>query len=65
MAITQLVVEILCLVILIRATIRRDLVTVSGDREFFGLAVTATLLAGIRGRGDPRLRRVPRVRGSP
>lgn len=45
LAVTQLVVEILALVILIRATIRRDLVTVSGDRAFLGLAVTATLLA--------------------
>ena len=33
-AITQVVVEILTLVILIRATIKRDLVSVSGDREF-------------------------------
>jgi multisubunit Na+/H+ antiporter MnhB subunit len=39
-AITQLVVEILCLVILIRATINRDLTSVSGDREFVGLIVT-------------------------
>jgi len=45
-AITQLVVEILCLIILIRATISRDLTAVSGDREFFGLTVTlATVLA--------------------
>jgi len=43
-AITQLVVEILCLVILIRATINRDLTTVSGDREFFGLMVTVGLV---------------------
>jgi multicomponent Na+:H+ antiporter subunit B len=43
-AITQLVVEVLCLIILIRATINRDLTAVSGDREFFGLTVTVTLV---------------------
>jgi len=43
-AITQLVVEILCLVILIRATISRDLTTVTGDREFVGLATTVGLV---------------------
>jgi len=43
-AITQLVVEILCLIILIRATISRDLTAVSGDREFFGLVVTTSLV---------------------
>lgn len=44
LAITQLVVEILCLVILIRATINRDLTAVSGEREFFGLTVTLVLI---------------------
>lgn len=43
-AITQIVVEVLCLVILIRATITRDLTTVSGDREFFGLTVSLALI---------------------
>ena len=43
-AITQVVVEILCLVILIRATISRDLTAISGDREFFGLVVTVALV---------------------
>jgi multisubunit Na+/H+ antiporter MnhB subunit len=43
-AITQVVVEILCLIILIRATISRDLTAVSGDREFFGLTVTVALV---------------------
>lgn len=43
-AITQLVVDILCLVILIRATISRDLTTVSGDRDFFGLVVTVGIV---------------------
>jgi multisubunit Na+/H+ antiporter MnhB subunit len=46
-AITQVVVEILCLVILIRATINRDLTAVSGDREFFGMAVTVVLLIAL------------------
>ncbi len=44
LAITQMVVEILCLVILIRATISRDLTAISGGREFFGLITTATLI---------------------
>jgi multisubunit Na+/H+ antiporter MnhB subunit len=43
-AITQIVVEILCLVILIRATISRDLTAISGDREFFGTIVTVTMV---------------------
>ncbi|MCK5381898.1 MAG: DUF4040 domain-containing protein [Candidatus Latescibacteria bacterium] len=43
-AITQVVVEILCLVILIRAAISRELITISGDREFFGMVVTVVLL---------------------
>jgi len=44
LAITQLVVEALCLIILIRATINRDLTSVSGDREFFGLTVTVAIV---------------------
>lgn len=52
-AITQIVVEILCLVILIRATISRDLTTVSGEREFVGLVMTLVMvivvaLVGVR-----------------
>lgn len=43
-AITQLVVDVLVLVILIRATISRDLTSVSGDREFFGMAVTTAMI---------------------
>jgi len=43
-AITQIVVELLCLVILIRATISRDLTAVSGDREFVGLMVTVAMV---------------------
>ncbi len=43
-AITQVVVEILCLVILIRATISRDLTTIAGDRELFGMLVTVGMI---------------------
>jgi len=43
-AITLMVVEVLSLVILIRATISRDLVTIEGDREFFGLLSTLAFL---------------------
>jgi multisubunit Na+/H+ antiporter MnhB subunit len=52
-AITQIVVEVLGLIILIRATISRDLTFISGDREFFGTVVSvviifAIFMAGIR-----------------
>ncbi len=52
-AITQIVVEVLGLIILIRATISRDLTFISGDREFFGTVVSVVilfviLLAGVR-----------------
>jgi len=52
-AITQIVVEVLGLIILIRATMARDLTFITGDREFFGLVVSiviifAILLAGIK-----------------
>ena len=43
-AIVQVVVEILTLIILIRATIRHDLTTVSEGTEFFGLLVGIVLL---------------------
>ena len=43
-AITQLVVEILCLIILIRATIARDLTFISGDREFFSMIVSVVIV---------------------
>ncbi len=43
-AITQLVVEVLSLIILIRATIHTDLTTISGDREFFGLISTIAII---------------------
>jgi multisubunit Na+/H+ antiporter MnhB subunit len=52
-AITQIVVEVLGLIILIRATISRDLTFITGDREFFGTVVSVVIisvifLAGIR-----------------
>ncbi|UCD49340.1 MAG: DUF4040 domain-containing protein [Phycisphaerales bacterium] len=52
-AITQIVVEVLGLIILIRATIARDLTFITGDREFFGTVVSVVILlvivvAGIR-----------------
>jgi multicomponent Na+:H+ antiporter subunit B len=52
-AITQIVVEVLGLIILIRATISRDLTFIAGDREFFGTVVSVVImfvifLAGIR-----------------
>jgi multicomponent Na+:H+ antiporter subunit B len=52
-AITQIVVEVLGLVILIRATISRDLTFISGDKEFFATIVSVAIvfvifLAGLR-----------------
>ena len=52
-AITQIVVEVLGLIILIRATISRDLTFVTGDKEFFGTVISVVIifvifLAGIR-----------------
>ena len=46
-AITQVVVEVLALVILIRVTISRDKTFVSEDREFFGLIVSIVILSVI------------------
>jgi multicomponent Na+:H+ antiporter subunit B len=52
-AITQIVVEVLGLIILIRATISRDLTFITGDREFFGTVISVVIifvifLAGIK-----------------
>ncbi len=52
-AITQIVVEVLGLIILIRACLSRELTFISGDREFFGVVVSvvivfAIFLAGIK-----------------
>ena len=43
-AITQIVVEVLALVILIRACISRELTFISGPREFFGVVVSAVII---------------------
>jgi len=43
-AMTQIVVEVLGLIILIRATISRDLTFITGDREFFGVVVSVAIL---------------------
>jgi multisubunit Na+/H+ antiporter MnhB subunit len=45
LAITQLVVEILCLIILIRATIRKDLPFSTTGRWFFNTLIAVTFLA--------------------
>jgi len=52
-AITQIVVEVLALIILIRACISRELTFISGPREFFGVVVSVVIiivifLAGIK-----------------
>lgn len=46
-AITQIVVEVLGLIILIRATIARDLTFIEGDREFFGMVVSFVIVSVI------------------
>jgi multicomponent Na+:H+ antiporter subunit B len=43
-AITQIVVEVLALIILIRATISRDHTFITGEREFFGMVVSVVIL---------------------
>jgi multicomponent Na+:H+ antiporter subunit B len=43
-AITQIVVEVLGLIVLIRATISRDLTFISGDKEFFGTVVSIVII---------------------
>ncbi|MCK4261866.1 DUF4040 domain-containing protein [bacterium] len=40
LAITQLVVEILCLIILIRATIKRDIPLIKNGRSYLGVTIT-------------------------
>ena len=46
-AITQIVVEVLGLIILIRACISRDRTFISGDREFFSVVVSVVIIFGI------------------
>ena len=64
LAITQIVVEVVCLIILIRATISRDLETTGESREFFGLAVVVILLITTFIFGVEILRELPRF-GAP
>lgn len=59
LAITQVVVEVLVLIILIRSTISRDLTTIDEDREFFGLAVTVILIIIVFIFGIEVLRELP------
>jgi multisubunit Na+/H+ antiporter MnhB subunit len=70
-AITQIVVEVLGLIILIRATISRDLTFIAGDKEFFASTVSLVILlpvllagayvcfAGLPDFGTPVFSRVP------
>lgn len=58
-AITQIVVEVLGLIILIRATISRDLTFISGDREFFGTVITVVIVFAIFLAGEEILETLP------
>ncbi|RKY11303.1 MAG: hypothetical protein DRP65_04640 [Planctomycetota bacterium] len=58
-AITQIVVEVLGLIILIRATISSDKTFISGQREFFGIVVSLALLLAISGLGLKALDGLP------
>ncbi|KPK98078.1 MAG: hypothetical protein AMJ95_05980 [Omnitrophica WOR_2 bacterium SM23_72] len=60
LAITQLVVEILCLIILIRATIHRDLTLVKDGRWFFNTASTLLFIASLLIFAYFALRELPR-----
>jgi multisubunit Na+/H+ antiporter MnhB subunit len=46
-AITQIVVEVLGLIILIRACLSRERTFISGDREFFGVVVSVVIIFAI------------------
>lgn len=60
LAITQLVVEILCLIILIRATIRKDLPFSTTGRWFFNTLVTVTFILTFLWMGYLAFRDMPR-----
>jgi multisubunit Na+/H+ antiporter MnhB subunit len=60
-AITQIVVEVLGLVILIRATISRDLTFISGDREFFKTIASAVVILVIFVVGVQSLHSMPKL----
>jgi multisubunit Na+/H+ antiporter MnhB subunit len=63
-AITQLVVEILCLIILIRATIRKDLPFSTSGRWFLNTAITVVFVGVFLGAVSLALRELPKF-GSP
>jgi multisubunit Na+/H+ antiporter MnhB subunit len=58
-AITQIVVEVLGLIILIRATIARDLTFISGDKELFETIVSIVIVFAIFIFGMEALRALP------
>jgi len=60
-AITQIVVEVLALIILIRATISRDRTFISGDKEFFAVVVSIVLIAVIFLAGMKILETIPEL----
>jgi multisubunit Na+/H+ antiporter MnhB subunit len=51
LAIVQIAVEVILLIFLIRATIRRDVVSVTGHIKWYGLLITVVLLAVALGVG--------------
>jgi len=66
-AITQIVVEVLGLIILIRATISRDLTFISGEREFFGTVISVVIigvifLAGMKALQTKSLEEIQEIR---
>lgn len=63
-AITQIVVEVLALIVLIRSTITRDLTSISGDREFFAVVVSVVVVFVIFLAGAQVLQGIPPF-GSP
>jgi len=58
-AITQMVIEVLGLIILIRATISRDLTFIANDREFFGMVVSIVIIFAISLAGIKVLETLP------
>jgi len=60
LAITQLVVEVLCLIILIRATIRRDLPFSTTGRWFFNTAITLIFIITFLGMSYAAFKDLPK-----
>ncbi len=58
-AITQIVVEVLGLIILIRSSITRDLTFISGDREFFEVVVSVVIVFVIFLAGSQVMKGIP------